>query len=458
MDLDDLIKKNEKNIIFDLQKLIQIPSVESKPSKDAPFGKEVKKALEVTLDIAKKLGLKNYSKDNYYGVCEIGKGSLLGAVLVHLDVVPEGDDWSYPPFKGEISNGKIYGRGVEDNKGPAIASLYALYIIKSLNIKLYGRIRIIFGTNEETDWGGVDYYKKNDEIPDYGITPDAKFPLIFAEKEILRVNFKQKFESKTIISIEAGNAVNMVPDRAEAKLIFDEKIICKIKENIENFPNIKIINTDKNIIIKAKGKSAHGSVPSLGENAISKLLEFLKEIIQEKDGFTEFLDFYQEKINFETTGKSFGINFDDGISGELTFNSGILKVKNNKIILKIDIRSPVKINSEKVLKNIISNTPKFIEVEKEKSVKGLYIPIDSKLIQTLLKVYRDITGDNTEPMAIGGGTYARAFENTVAFGVSFPNKESLAHQKDEFIKISDLMLVVKILTKALIELDKVMGS
>jgi len=330
--------------------------------------------------------------------------------------------------------------------------------IKYLNIKLNGRLRIIFGTNEETGWGGVDHYKRHDEIPDYGITPDAQFPLIFAEKEILRVDFKQNFQSKTIISIKAGNAVNMVPDRAEAKVVLLKKTVEKINNNIENFPNITIINSEKHIIIKAKGKSAHGSVPILGNNAISLLMDFLTLIIPNSDGFTEFLDFYKKKINFETNGISLGINFNDGISGELTFNPGILEVKDNNLILKVDIRSPVNTDINEVLKNIIINTPESIEVEKEKGIKGLYIPKDSKLVKTLLKIYRDITNDMTEPIAIGGGTYARAFKNTVAFGVNFPGKESLAHQKDENVEISELMLVVKILTKALIELDKVMSN
>ncbi len=454
-DISKYINEQKDNMISSLIELINIPSVQGEPSAGAPYGVEVRRALDYAVSLGDQLGLKTFLKDGYYGWVEIGKGKPLGAILVHLDVVPAGENWTHPPFEGSISDGKIFGRGTEDNKGPAVASIFALASIQNSDIRLKGRIRVILGTNEETGWGGVEYYKKYDEIPGYGFTPDAQFPLIYAEKEVIRVNFSTEFKSDIILSIKGGSAVNMVPDKVETVLKENHNIseIEKVIKRLKCKANMSKVNEE--ITLTTFGTSAHASRPENGINAITCLVEILNNFIPKHDSLYKFISFYNKKINDEINGMSLGIDFED-FSGKLTFNPGIIETTEGELKLQVDIRSPVTIDPDTVVDKIRTNTPYYIDVKKEKGIKGLHVPQDSKLVQTLLKSYRNITGDNTPPLSIGGGTYARAFENTVAYGIIFPGKEMLAHQKDEYIKITDLLKITEIISESAVSLDEVM--
>ncbi len=452
-DLNNRIEEMRDNIIATTQELVRIKSVQDTPKEGKPFGEGVNKALEATLEIAKNMGFETGNIDGYAGYAEMGQGDEMLGILCHLDVVPEGSNWSYPPYAAEIHDDKIYGRGTIDDKGPAVAALYAMKAVKDSDITLNKRVRIIFGTNEESGWGGMDYYLENAEVPDLGFSPDAEFPVIHAEKGILIFKLKEEFESVDnkgtvkVKSIKGGNAPNMVPDHCEAEL---EGNYQQIKEKLNEFltKNDYDMSLEKNddlVLLKSEGVSAHGSMPADGQNAISQLMTFLGTLDLGEDDIAEFISFYNDKIGMEYYGQSIGCGFEDEVSGKLIFNVGVIDLSSKKGEITVNIRYPVTNKAETVYSGIKDKLNKDIELEETQAKDPLYVEKDDPLVKNLMEVYRDIVGDeDSEPIAIGGGTYARAIEKAVAFGPLFPGQIELAHQKDEYIGIPELIQNAKI--------------
>ncbi|NLY77836.1 MAG: dipeptidase PepV [Tissierellia bacterium] len=465
MNFLNIIDGYKDDIIKSLQDIIKIKSVEGESKDHMPFGEGPYEALKYALDLSERLGFIHKNLNNYAGHAEFGEGDEIVGVLVHLDVVPAGDGWTYPPYGGEIHDNKIYGRGAIDDKGPAIACLYALKALKDSNVKLNKRIRIIFGTNEETGWGCVDYYFKHEKAPNLAFTPDADFPVIHGEKGILVFDLVKKLDTNvsegiTIESIKGGNAANMVPDYCEA--IMKAANPSQLEEKLDDFVNItkyplSLIREGDRLKLISTGVSAHGSTPEKGENAITYLMVFLSKVLDPTSPIGEFVNIYNERIAFKHHGESIGCGFEDEISGKLNFNLGIIKGDDKEIRLTVNIRYPIKSSAEEVYKGIRESLKDTgIElVEGKHENKPLYVPKDHPLVEKLMKVYREHTKDaESEPIVIGGGTYARALKNAVAFGPTLPGQKDLAHQRDEYISIDHLILITKIYAQAMYELAK----
>lgn len=448
------------NIILSTQELIKIPSVKAEAEGDYPYGREVYKALARAIEISEKLGFKTKNIDNQAAHVEMGEGEEILGLLCHLDVVPEGSDWTYPPYAAEIHDDKIYGRGTIDDKGPAVAALYAMKIVEELGIKLKQRVRLILGTNEESGMASLEHYFKQEKMPELSFSPDATFPAIHAEKGILDLKFSADLKEKTTAGmqlelIKGGNATNMVPDYAEAVLsgIEKEKLIELLADVDYKQDDLKIEAEKEKIKLSYHGISAHGSMPEDGKNAISYLIDILAELPFANAKVKDFLTFYKDKIGLEYDGASIGCKDEDDVPTALTFNTGIIKGEQKKIEFIVNIRYPVKSSAEKVVNDIKNNIDHdLIKLELLSDAKPLYIPKDDPFIQKLMAAYQEFTGDKSEPIAIGGGTYARKVKKGVAFGPLFPGQPELAHQKDEFIRIDDLVKSAAIYAKAIIDI------
>ncbi|WP_315119634.1 dipeptidase PepV [uncultured Clostridium sp.] len=451
------------NIIKSTQEILRIKSIEDESKEGMPFGEGVSKALEYALNLSKEMGFKTKNLDGYIGYAEYGEGEDYIAVLGHLDVVPEGDGWKHPPYGAEIHEGKIYARGALDDKGPIIAALYGLKAIKDIGLPLSKRVRIIFGTNEETGCGEMEYYLKHEKPPVAGFTPDAMYPLIFAEKGILSFNLSKEIkvlETKdfSIKYIKGGQRVNMVPDYCEVGIWAMEKdIIIKALDKFKQSYDYNLtahIKSDM-LVIKSIGVSAHGSTPEIGVNAIMQMFSFLETLPIYRTDIFDFIRLMNNKVGSETNGKSLGINLKDEDSGELSFNVGTVEIKDEKLVIGINVRYPVSFKKEDVLEPIEKVLKdRKIEIEDISHQKPLYFPKDHPLIKTLLRVYSEQTGDHREPIAIGGGTYAKEMPNIVAFGPIFPGKPDLDHQANEYIEIEDLISNTKIYAHSIYELAK----
>jgi len=459
MEIRALIEKYKNEIVEKTQEIIRIRSVEGTPAEGKPFGEGPYKALEYAVNLSKEMGFKVEEFDGYAAHAEIGQGDELVGILVHLDVVPEGEGWEYDPYGGEVHDGKIYGRGAVDDKGPAIAVMYAMKILQDLGVDFNRRIRIIFGTNEESGWGCMNHYLSKVKPPTMAFTPDADFPVINGEKGImvfdLKYPLKEDGEVK-LIDLKGGSAPNMVPDTASVILELED--IDSLMERAKSYngeDKIEINVEGKTIQIRAKGKSAHGSTPERGENAISNLMAFLGEVLK-AGSLKEFARLYNESIGFYHNGEGIGCGFEDEISGKLNFNAGMIKYEDGYITLTINIRYPITSSAQEVyagMREKLKDTDMVIVEGSDQ--KPLYVPEDNFLVTKLMDVYRSVTGDyDSKPIVIGGGTYARAMENAVAFGPVFPGQEDVVHQKNEYIAIDHLMMLTEIYTKALYELSR----
>jgi succinyl-diaminopimelate desuccinylase len=464
--ISDLIDKWKDEIVQHTRNLIKIRSVEEKAADDKPFGKGPYEALRYALELSEKFGFRAKNVDNYAGHAEWGEGNEMVGILVHLDVVPEGQGWTYPPYEGRIVGNRIYGRGAIDDKGPAVASLYALRAVKEAGIPLNRRVRIIFGTNEESGWGCMKHYfdVKKEETPVMGFAPDANFPIINREKGILIFNINRKFNSRPqdirIDYIKGGNRPNMVPDYCEAKINVDKSLKSGIKQAFDAFVketgcNLELVEAGDGFIIKSHGVSAHGSTPEKGKNAIIPLVKFLSKIDSSQNDVRGFLNFIAEHIDNEFHGESLGVHLSDEPSGDLIFNLGMIELDENHGTVVINIRYPVTYKGGEVVEKLKAG---LFRIDKELFLSDvsdnppLYVPADSPLVRKLQKVYREVTGQEPELLSIGGGTYARAIPNAVAFGPLFPGQPELAHEKDEFIQIDDLIRCAKIYAHAIAEL------
>lgn len=429
--IDSLIGECQDGMILSLQGLLQIDSVISDPLPEMPFGEGPAKALDYTLELCRSLGFATKNCDGYIGYAEAGQGEEMLGILVHLDVVPAGNGWSHPAFGGEIAGGELFGRGVVDNKGPAVACIYAVKAILDAGILPNKRIRIIFGLDEENDWRDMKHYLAHEEIPSIAFTPDAEFPLIYAEKGILMLELSMKKEGSGIRSIQGGQVVNAVPDHCQA-------VVAGIN--------------GEDVVLQAKGIAAHGSTPEQGQNAISKLMAELYQLHLQKKADCPFSVFYHQLIGDAIHGEKIGIDCQDE-SGRLTFNVGLANCDEDAVRLMIDIRHPVTSDREQLLEAIQTKTAPFgVEITKVQHKPSLFMEKDHPLVQTLLSTYRELTGDNAPPLAIGGGTYARAIPNAVAFGPGLPGRPRTEHQKDERIALEDLELIARIYAHAIYRL------
>jgi len=478
---DEIIDKEKKNIIDSICEIVKFPSVSmDNDSDNAPFGDDCKKALEYILDLGTKMGFKTKNLDGFCGYIEFGEGEEIVGIMGHLDVVPalEEDGWTNPPFSPIVRDNKIFGRGTLDDKGPTIASLYAMKAVSD-NAKISKRVRLILGLNEEkADWKCIKHYKENEEFPTLGFTPDANFPGIYAEKGILSISITHEFEidDMTVIDVDCkNNAINVVPKYCSITLKYNSKENRKVFKPLyddEFKRKIEIQNIDEDTIkIISTGISAHAAHPELGVNAITNLIYYLSvndDTIKKEPKF-EFLkkmyylglfciespEFLSRKdIKRPTEFEQDSVIIDE--SGILTSNVAVLDYSDNSICVKINLRVPVKTSLDDIigkyneLKHIYPN----IKVECINRQEPLYVQKDSDLVKTLVGIFNKRTSSTTEPIAVGGGTYARAFDNFIAFGPSFPGDIDMCHQVDEYIDIDKLILSTKIYAEAIYELAK----
>ncbi len=456
MDLNEHVLAMQEQLIACLQENLRIPSVQGDAEKDAPYGIQVRRCLEHALKTAEDLGFRTVNVDNHLGWCEYGEGAEMVAVLGHLDVVPAGDGWTCDPFVGEIRDGKIWGRGTTDDKGPTVAALFALAALRNSGLPLKRRIRLLFGTNEETGSADVKYYLAHGgEVPVMGFTPDGEYPVINGEKGIINATFSCEYTQSgdlKLLSIRGGTAPNVVPAHACAKLSCPKELTTRLAKL--KAPNVRFTATDYGIFVEAEGVSAHGSTPGLGENAIGRLLIALDTLPLSGEA-ARVIRFLAVSLGMETDGTSAGIALHDNISGGLTLNLGTLTADENHLALKINYRYPVT-REYKDCAPVLN--AKFAEagftLDSEVHKAKLYIPEDSQLVQTLMKVYREQTGLDGNPKCIGGGTYAKTLPNTLAFGPIFPGDEVREHKPDEYISIDNLMRNAQVIAAAMYEMAK----
>lgn len=446
------IDEHRNDMITDLRILAEIPSVMGEAEEGAPFGKEPARALNTALELCEKYGLHTRNIDNYVGTADFfaDTDNYLG-ILCHMDVVPEGSGWTFPPFAITEKDGRLYGRGAIDDKGPAVAALYALRAIKELGIPLDKNVRLILGTNEENGSDDLEYYTKKEQLPPLLVTPDGSYPVINIEKGMLRMSLQARLappaEGMIIKSIISDGAVNAVPFTASADILnITEEMFRSAAEGL----NVDIAADGTRFTVNGKG--AHASTPESGRNALTALFTIISRL--DKAGAYPHISALTRLFPYgETDGLSCGIKCSDDISGGATTVLSVCDCDGENILCRQDIRFPVCESCAGIIQKLKSAAEKYgFIVTADMESEPHHVPADSDFIRTLLDVYEDATGEKGYTVAIGGGTYVHNTSGGVAFGAEFPGDKNNMHGADEFITTDSLLKNAKIYAEAIIRL------
>lgn len=421
------------------------------PDAEHPFGEHMTEALNAFLAMARRHGFITRNIDNMVGYIDTSDDTSLPlyGLMCHLDVVPAGDlaKWIHPPYGGAEENGRIYGRGSLDDKGPAVVALHAMKAVRdSRNLK--SRFRLIVGLDEETGaFLCMKRYLKTEEIPLYSFSPDGAFPLINAEKGILRLTVEKHFDEtgtnggKAIERFSGGIRTNIIPDAAFA--VLKGEFPLQVTKSIE-------LDGDK---VVAKGKAAHVKYPEKGDNAILKLLAYLASLDIESPLGRYVRDLYA-LFPGEYDGKALQIASEDDISGSLFCSLSIIEADEQCCILKIDIRHPVTVRGDDIvgkLKTVFDSVGATVTVDSRN--EPLYMPESDPFVRLLLDSYASVTGEKGKPLYTAGGTYCRDMPNSVSFGIVFPGEEPVAHMANEYVNVDSLRKAAHIYAEALDRID-----
>jgi len=448
MDFKKLSEKYFEKEIKDLQGLIQIDSTYDLTTikDDMPYGKGVFDAMQYMKNLAEAEGFNVDMCDGHCIEISYGEGEREIGVFAHLDVVPVTGKWTYPAFGGEIHDGKVYGRGTSDDKGPAIAAFTALKLLKDNDLVKNYKVRLVLGGDEERGSSCLKYYFEELKKPHvtYGFTPDGDFPLIYGEKGMNRYNHSGKIDLSPVQKFHGGVVTNAVID--DATLVTRKKDV--MIKYLKNHPEINaqiIAEKGDEITVEFFGKAAHGSLPEKGINAGYIMIKAIAECY----GNIEMQRI--AKMYEDPWGKTMGVYFDTDNMHNTSYNLGIVDYNNGEISILVDFRFPENVNPDEVISKISKQTG--LETVKYRGVPVLYFDPNEKFIQALYETYVRETGDTVnKPMTIGGGTYAKECKNVVAFGSNFPGKEDFIHSPDEKIDLEDLTLSVAIYADAIYSL------
>lgn len=426
--------------------LLQFDSSLKEAEEGCPFGKETADCLQYFLDLASSMGFQTHNYDNYVGEVVFGEGEGF-AILAHLDVVPAGNGWKFPPFGGVIndvvSDGgvegmKIWGRGAMDDKTPAVVCLYALKALKDEGFTPKRTIKLIVGCNEETGWQCIEHYKKVAQMPDEGFSPDANFPVIYAEKGIVHFTTVFPLNDAPVSALKAGTRTNMVCDFCECTLTR------KAAEHLVGYQNpilgttLSYDNTTN--LLRAYGKSAHGSTPDKGANAFQAVLCFLSSFDENCKAAYDLL--FNDVLGFKSMQDETGV---------LTMSPNVATLQNGVLKITSDVRYPATHRLETITDVLTKHGYEFTI---EHAQDPLYNDPNGRLISTLTNIYNAATGEQAKPIAIGGGTYARALKNGCAFGPEIEGEEDTIHQVNEYVTFDRIRFMSELYYQAIKALTK----
>lgn len=427
-EIRNYITSHESEMKELLSELVAVPSVQGDAVEGCPFGAEPARVLGMMLDKCQEYGFNVENVDNYAGSADYGGSEPALAILTHLDVVPAGEGWSSDPFTLTQVGEKLVGRGAIDDKGPAVAAVFALRAIKELGIPLKRGVRLIFGTNEENGSADLAYYRSKRKLPSMVFTPDGEYPVINVEKGMLRVYFSAPFD---VGEIHGGAVINAVPGT------------CRFSINEALSDGVKAY------FGTVDGASAHASTPEKGENAITKFLN------ENNCGVPLLKKLAELFPHGELDGSSCGLGFSDEVSGSMTCVLSMLNTESGRLCGGIDIRFPINCSKTEISDIICGRLRDAgFEVDSCEGVEPHCTDGDSQFVQALLRVYERVTGENGKCIAIGGGTYVHEIEGGVAFGAEFPNTDYNMHSPDEYITVTDLLKNAELIAEAVLEICK----
>lgn len=447
----DYIESMRQDMVNTLGELIAFQSFRQNPSEGAPFGGPARECLDRALEICKGFGFITENKDGYVGRAAISTQESALGILAHLDVVPAGDGWSFEPYKATVSDGKVFGRGAMDDKGPAVSVIYAMKALHDLKVPLKSGVELLLGTDEECGSSDLKYYTEHAKMPKQLFTPDANYPLINIEKGHIGARFSASAKSDILLELHGGRTINAVPASAAAVLKnVSEAQILLAEKNAECTVKFDVTREGDALKVTAEGVSAHASTPDMGDNALTGLIKLLSNIGNSDPAIELLRGLAREFPYKETDGKAAGVKSCDDISGALTLVLSILDYEQGAFSGGIDIRFPVCDSVKKVSEKLGAALKRAGFESEINGAEPHCVPSDSPFIKELLGAYEAVTGKKGEPMAIGGGTYVHGITGGVAFGCEIEGEDNRIHGADEFIRIDALVENAKIFAEAIV--------
>lgn len=460
------VEKRQDDLLEDLFRLLKIPSVreDSEATPEAPVGPGPLKALEEFLKMADEDGFTTKQFGPWAGRIELGSGDQLLGILGHVDVVPEGTGWDTDPYEPVIKNERIYARGSSDDKGPTVAAYFAIKILRELGVEFNQRVHLIVGTDEESGWQCMDYYFQNAEMPDYGFSPDATFPIINGEKGNVSALLKFPLDETVpadfkLATFQAGLRANMVPQ--EAMAVVKTREIEDVSEMFgqyvaDNHLQGTVTVNEGSLHFELTGKAAHGSTPASGVNAGTHLARFLKQFNFDSKASNDFLHILGEVMHEDFDGVNLGVAAEHEVMGKLSMNVGVIQFNLSEGgFIDANFRYPKGTDVQQIETQLNQTLKEYkTTIEMSGGKEPHYVPADDPLVKTLLDVYAGQTGLEAHEMTIGGGTYGRLMPRGVAYGALFPDSIDTMHQANEFISISDLLRATAIYAEAIYRLTR----
>jgi len=461
--IDEWFAKHSGEMIKDLGKLVAINSVRAPEKEGAPYGPASREVLALAASLIEKRGFTVNEFEDIIITADLGPAPPVLGILAHLDIVDAGEGWDSDPFTLTQKDGNLYGRGAQDNKGPAVASMYAMYCAHELCPELKKGVRLILGSGEESGFDDITRYLSKNDPPPNVFSPDAEFPVVNTEKGRFAPFFGASWEKDNalprIVSITGGKTINIVPNKAEAVIEGLSKSeveeFCK-KCSEKTGVSMTAVCEGKSITITAEGTATHASTPELGNNAQTALLELLAAMPfaqSESFGYVKALNRLFSHGDYY--GRAIGIEMSDDISGKLTVNFGVLRFTEYEFSANFDSRTPSCADRA----DITGITTSAFEKEGIKVTSSTisachHTPGDSPFVQTLLKIYADYTGSNPECLITGGQTYVHDIPGGVVFGCALPGKNYNIHGANEYITAQELIASAKMFTQVIIDMCK----
>ncbi|EOH85826.1 Sapep family Mn(2+)-dependent dipeptidase [Enterococcus villorum] len=415
-----------------LREVMKVPSVKGQPQPLDPYGEGPRSALALVIRKGEEVGFKTKVIDDAIGYVQWGEEDedYIG-IIGHLDVVPAGSGWEFPPFDLTEKKDRFYGRGILDNKGPIISCFYALILLKKMGFVPRKTIRIIFGTDEESGMSDITHYLEEEVPPIFGFTPDCKYPVVYGERGIVNVTIHlplSKVDLTKISEFKGDQSRDHVPD------------LLSVRINEKEYPIL--------------GKRSPSNAPELGENALTLLAKKLKDIPDIPEQLKHYFSWIFQCFHDKHYGEGLGLTLADEDSGKLILTPVTLQKKTDGLNLEVAFRYPVSATEKQVVEGVVRNLPEGATLTINRSIPGICRKKETEKIKQLSKIYEEMTGNDATPVTTTGATYARKVPNIVAFGPSFPGQKGIAHNKNEYMDVADLRMNLEIYLrsiKALIE-------
>lgn len=454
-------KDHFDEFLDDFRRIISIPSVsvEDKGNAECPYGQPCVDVLHAVGDIARRFGFEYRIDSNQYGLLIWpGRSDKTIGLFSHMDVVPTGPGWTYPPFELTALDDILIGRGTGDNKGPALAVIYALRYLKETGYQPEHTITQFFGVNEECGMEDIKFYAKRNPMPEFSLIPDSSFPVCYGEKGILEIDADRQLGKDTaIISWKSGVASNSVPALAEAELRIDAgKLSAAIRDE-----RVTVTEGGNGTSrVEAHGIAAHAAFPEGSESAQNILASALlsSKLFPESDNilFQDILSLFSDY-----NGKGIGVPYEDDISGKLTHVGGFSSVSDGVFHQNINIRYTITAVYDRMIASITDTLKGHgFSIEAAEGSLPMYVERSLPIIDKLTSIANEALGMDLKPYVMGGGTYARQLRNAVGFGPGIPGdsdhfgpERGRGHQPDEYISRRKLSIAFSVYVSSIPEVD-----